>query len=305
MSNLLHTLYNAAEVKTLVENKLQFNTDDIELNLFETKEKAFDFQLEFGDLSLISMYEGKKIMRLAKDDSFELNPKESLILEKYTSMRIDFPEADINRPTRCMALIISRDEINETLNLLNEKVQRHNHRQWEVNTSNVKFENDRQLSLSIHKIIEIASSNHPYQKALSKLATQELIISLMQTQAKSVLLYNTQHHVNNHPMAFAVQYIRENIRENIDIEEVAQKAYMSKSSFFRHFKLETGLTPSEFILKEKINKSKLMLTNFNQSVTDIAYALSFTSVSHFIQLFKKVTGLTPNKFRQQLINTHS
>lgn len=303
MSNKLCTLYNSAKVHTLVENRLQFNTDDIELNLFETKEKAFDFQLEFNDIALISMYEGKKIMKLNSSESFDLMPRESLILDRYTTMHIDFPEAEMDHPTRCLALIISKDEISETLDLLNEKVHRYNLQPWEVNLSNVKFENDAQLSLSIRKIIDIASSQHPYQKALSKLATQELIISLMQTQAKSVLLMNTQQHLNQHPMAYAIQFIRDNIQENIDLEVVAQKAYMSKSSFFRHFKSETGFTPNDFILKEKISRAKQLLQNFNQSVTDVAFTLSFTSVSHFIQLFKKITGQTPNKFRQDLLKS--
>lgn len=284
----------------LVEARLSYATDDIEVNLFETKTRAFDFALKFNDLSFISMIKGKKIMHF-QDNEFDFLPEESLILDKYDKMLIDFPEADIDNPTQCMALIISPDEITNTLNLLNEKHQKLDKSEWKLDTSYSKIENDQFLQDDIKKIISIASSDRDHKSVMSKLATQQLIINLMQTKFRNTILKSTYSDTNNH-LFLAIDYIRKNIDKAFNIDEVASVACMSKQTFFRHFKNETGITPNDFILKEKITKAKFLLKkDFGRSITDIAYSLSFSSTSHFIQLFKKITGITPKKYRQQFM----
>lgn len=47
-------------------------------------------------------------------------------------------------------------------------------------------------------------------------------------------------------------------------------------------------------------KAQLMLITRNQSVKDIAYALSFENVYYFNRLFKKATGLTPVEYKRKL-----
>lgn len=284
----------------LVESRLSYATDAIEVNLFETKTRTFDFSLKFNDLSFISMIRGKKIMHFA-ENSFDFLPEESLILEKHDQMMIDFPEATVENPTQCIALIISPDEITSTLNMLNEHHQKSDESEWLLDGSYNKIENDAYLQNDIKKIISIVSSNRNHKSVLSKLATQQLIISLLQTKFRNLILTSTYSDSNNRLFA-AVDYIRNNIEKALSIDEIASVAFMSKQSFFRHFKNEMGLTPNDFILKEKINKAKQLLKkDFEQSVSDIAYSLSFSSASYFIQIFKKLTGLTPKKYRQQLI----
>lgn len=300
MSLLFENIYKQMDKNQLVEARLSYATDDIEVNLFETKTRAFDFALKFNDLSFISMIKGKKIMHF-QDNEFDFLPEESLILDKYDKMLIDFPEADIDNPTQCMALIISPDEITNTLNLLNEKHQKLDKSEWKLDTSYSKIENDQFLQDDIKKIISIASSDRDHKSVMSKLATQQLIINLMQTKFRNTILKSTYSDTNNH-LFLAIDYIRKNIDKAFNIDEVASVACMSKQTFFRHFKNETGITPNDFILKEKITKAKFLLKkDFGRSITDIAYSLSFSSTSHFIQLFKKITGITPKKYRQQFM----
>ncbi|MBX9449921.1 MAG: AraC family transcriptional regulator [Taibaiella sp.] len=155
------------------------------------------------------------------------------------------------------------------------------------------------MQWNINKIIRLASSDHPHKQVLSKLATQELIINLMQTHARSQLMLSALQMSAHNPLAYAIQYIRDHIFEKLDIGKIAGKAFMSKATFFRHFKMETGVTPGDFILREKINQAKKLLRQQHRTIADIAYTLSFNSASHFIQLFKKFTGSTPNKFRSE------
>ena len=230
MSLLYENLYRKIDTNQLVEARLSYATDNIEVNLFETKTRAFDFALKFNDLSFISMIKGKKVMHFDNDE-FEFLPEESLILDKYDKMLIDFPEADIDNPTQCMALIISPDEILNTLNLLNEKHQKLDKSEWKLDGShNNKIENDIFLQNDIKKIISIASSDRNHKSVLSKLATQQLIINLMQTKFRNQILKSTYSDSNNQ-LFLAVDYIRKNIDTLMSIDEVASVAYMSKQTF--------------------------------------------------------------------------
>ena len=298
MNSSINKIYEEGKVVTPIENQLSFHTDEVDLHLFETKMRAYGFGLSFDEVSLITMISGKKVMHFDTDESFEFVPHESLVMDKSKQMSIDFPEADNHNPTRCMALIISPDEIKETLLLLNENAPKIDNAVWSLDASSVKFENDFILSRYIEKIILLASSNNQYKETLSKLATKELIIHLLQSKARNMLLKETSSLSNVNQLAYAIDYIRKNQDKTITVDEVAEKAYMSKSTFHRHFKREVGITPSEFILMEKIKKAKFLLKSTTKSVSEIAYSLAFASSSQFIRHFKRLTGQTPLKFKQ-------
>lgn len=299
MNPSISKIYNKGKAITPIENKLSFHTDVLDLHLFETKVRTSGFALNFNEVSLITMLSGKKVMHINEERSFEFFPDESLVLDKDQAMNIDFPDAEENRPTRCMALIISPDEIKDTLMLLNERTPKIDQSEWNIDKSTLKFTNDQLLNKNIERIILLASSNSEYRDALGKLMTKELIINLLQSKARNFLLEKTDSLVGNNQLAFAIDYIRKNNHKVLSIDEVAQKAHMSKSTFYRYFKNQMGLTPNEFILQGKIKQAKYLLINTSQSVAEIAYELAFASSSQFIKHFKTITGLTPFKFKKQ------
>ncbi|SMC61226.1 AraC family transcriptional regulator [Moheibacter sediminis] len=299
MNSSVRKIYEEGKVITPIENQISFHTNELDLHLFETKASTYGFELAFDEMSLITMLSGKKVMHFKDNHSFEFLPEESLVLDKSQAMNIDFPEADDENPTRCMALIISPDEVRDTLLMVNETTPKIENGEWSLDISTIKFENDQILSKNIERIILLASSNNQYREALGKLMTKELIINLLQSKARNLLLKETNSLASNNQLAFAINYIRDNQHKSLTVDEVADKAYMSKSTFHRHFKREIGITPNEFILSEKIKKAKYLLRSTKQSVSEIAYSLAFASPSQFIKHFKSFTGLTPLKFKQK------
>ncbi len=127
---------------------------------------------------------------------------------------------------------------------------------------------------NIERIILLASSNSEYRDALGKLMTKELIINLLQSKARDFLLGKTDTLANNNQLAFAIEYIRKNQDRQLTVEEVAEKAHMSKSTFYRYFKRHTGITPNEFILSEKIKEQH------NVKVRAIEFSLLQRSAAH-------------------------
>jgi AraC-like DNA-binding protein len=95
-----------------------------------------------------------------------------------------------------------------------------------------------------------------------------------------------------------IQLIRNQPARDFRLEELARHAHLSLSHFKRRFKAETGLSPRQFILRDKIEEAKRRLAAGPQSVTEIALDLGFVTSQYFATVFKRITGLSPSQYRR-------
>lgn len=96
----------------------------------------------------------------------------------------------------------------------------------------------------------------------------------------------------------ALSYIHSHLYENINLDMLAEQAYLSKDHFIRLFKQEIGTTPLQYINRKKIEKAQLILVTNNMSIKNIAFTLGFDDHPYFNRLFKKITGTTPQEYRR-------
>ncbi|MBF8962342.1 AraC family transcriptional regulator [Pontibacter sp. FD36] len=288
---------------TLVEHRSAYTLESCELNVFETHQAAEKVSLVFDNLVLTSMLRGKKVMHLFGKQGFDYLPGESVIVPPNELMKIDFPEAERDNPTQCIALAISQEQIQTTVALLNErfpKVERN--ACWSIDQEMFHLVNNQDLADIINRLIRISINEKNREKdVLAGLALRELLVRLMQTQARQLFESNYVSLATNNRFAHIIKYIKESIREKIDIDKLSDKACMSRASFFRKFKEEFGYTPADYILKERIRLAKDYLRNPLNSVTQACYMAGFQNLNYFIRAFKKEVGLTPKSFQQQHI----
>ena len=95
----------------------------------------------------------------------------------------------------------------------------------------------------------------------------------------------------------SVDYIRQNIHDNITVAELAEKVDLNETYLSKLFKKEMGCTVSEYIRNEKIEEACYLLRYTDKTSIEIASDLSFSSHSYFISVFKKVKGVTPKEYR--------
>ena len=103
--------------------------------------------------------------------------------------------------------------------------------------------------------------------------------------------------VNDDRIQRVLLYIRRNLHERLDIDNLANMAFISRDHFIRIFKEETGSTPVQYITQRKIERAELMLSTEEMPVKSIAYSLGFDDHSYFNRLFKKIVGKTPLEYR--------
>jgi AraC-like DNA-binding protein len=81
------------------------------------------------------------------------------------------------------------------------------------------------------------------------------------------------------------------------LQEAALRFGMDKFKFLRLFKYQTGLTPNNYFILKRIEKSKILLTEGHDLLT-IAINLGFYDAAHFCNHFRKFTGVSPGAYTQ-------
>jgi len=295
-------LSNEKSLKTLVENRTVYSLNHCELNLFETYETSKLVPLKFNDLVVTSMLRGKKVMHLFDDPSFEYLPGETVIIPSKVEMKIDFPEASMQNPTQCLALAIEQTKITDTLQFLNERYPKEGNCQfWHLDYQNYFFYNNVELATTINKLIKECMSTSITKDVLADLTLQELLIRIIQTQTARTLDDGLFTDPKN-PITHMVEFIRLNLRENISMKNLSEKAGMSTTSFYRFFRRELGMSPIEFVLNEKIKCAKKLLKNPTIQINEVCYLSGFEDSNYFIRLFKKHEGITPKQYQLLYVN---
>lgn len=96
-----------------------------------------------------------------------------------------------------------------------------------------------------------------------------------------------------------LDYIENNLQEELKLEIIAKEGYYSPFHFHRIFKGIIGETLQEFILRKRMEKSAILLTKEKfKKLDEIYFEIGFKSHSTFSKTFKKYFGITPTKFRK-------
>ena len=92
-------------------------------------------------------------------------------------------------------------------------------------------------------------------------------------------------------------FIDKHFTENIRLDDMTGKAFLSKFHFLRLFKDSYGTTPHQYLTEQRIRKAKQLLRS-GMPATEVCTTVGFESISSFTRLFKKMTGTPPSVFQK-------
>ena len=101
------------------------------------------------------------------------------------------------------------------------------------------------------------------------------------------------------PIHRSIMYLNAHLAEPLQIQDLAETAGYSLSYYKQKFKQEMGITPSEYIMLQKMEHAKKILTETDTSITEIAFSLGFSSSNYFCAVFKKFIDCTPKDYRRK------
>lgn len=148
--------------------------------------------------------------------------------------------------------------------------------------------------LFLHIYDSICNSSKPF----SKLNICTDIEKLLQ---KSFCFNNSEdctENETNDSIQKVLNYIADNLNENLSVRNLADKIPMSVSHFNRVFKKYTGDSPYAYVMKMRIKKAEYLLRSTELTITAVAYETGFNSEANFIYVFTKNVGVSPGKFRK-------
>jgi AraC family transcriptional regulator len=94
-------------------------------------------------------------------------------------------------------------------------------------------------------------------------------------------------------------WMAENLAEEFNLARLAGQVGMSEFHFNRLFKRATGVPPSQYLIRLRIDAARRLLRETTRSVIEIGNEVGYTNPSHFARIFRKETGLTPSDYRRQ------
>jgi transcriptional regulator GlxA family with amidase domain len=100
-----------------------------------------------------------------------------------------------------------------------------------------------------------------------------------------------------HRVQKAGQWLRENCKRSISIAQAAEVAGMSERNFLRRFKVETGVTPSEYLLNARFEITCHLLKKTTLPVDKIARRCGLGSGERLSRVFRRRMSLTPSEYR--------
>ncbi len=140
------------------------------------------------------------------------------------------------------------------------------------------------LRLRVHKFIDWEQNNHQLFRQKMNIEPSEITITPLDEQF----------------IQKAIALVEKNISDSeFSVEAMASEVGMSRSTLYKKLMAITGLGPAEFIRTIRVKRGKALLETSQMQVTEIAYAVGFTTVKSFTMNFKAEYGVTPTEFRQK------
>ncbi|MDC6354754.1 MULTISPECIES: AraC family transcriptional regulator [Robiginitalea] len=146
----------------------------------------------------------------------------------------------------------------------------------------LEYKSDFQRLLAILNILNELGSTSEYQI----LNAEHLSV---ETQSKE-----------NERINSIFNFVKENYREPISLEEMADLTHMTVPSFCRYFKKVTNKTFVQFVNEYRMVHASNLLSENEMSITEICFESGFNNFSHFNKSFKAFTGMSPSEYRNQL-----
>lgn len=141
---------------------------------------------------------------------------------------------------------------------------------------------------------EARAKEHAYQE-YANIRVEEILLLLLRRQLAFAV---PEIKSNKHNRVYEIaDYISENYKEIIALEDICKKFFLCKAHLCHIFKEVTGMTVQEYLTSTRIKQAQQLLTMTKLPVTTVAEETGYNSITHFERMFKRLTGMTPLQYR--------
>jgi AraC-like DNA-binding protein len=128
---------------------------------------------------------------------------------------------------------------------------------------------------------------------LAPIYTREILYRLLQGQYGVTLAQIAMEGSNTYRVRDSIEQIIHNCDKPLRIEELAETANMSISSFHRHFKEVTAMSPIQFQKQLRLQEARRLLLAESADAADVAFRVGYESASQFSREYSRMFGSPP------------
>jgi len=134
---------------------------------------------------------------------------------------------------------------------------------------------------------------------VESLANQLAIHLLRHYSSAKKLPEDSSNRLPQYKLQRAMDYINDNLREDLSLERISDALSMSPYHFAHLFKQSAGLAPHGYVIQRRMERAKSLLRDTDLSITQIAHQVGCSNQSHFSTVFRRFTGQTPRRYRSE------
>jgi AraC-like DNA-binding protein len=99
----------------------------------------------------------------------------------------------------------------------------------------------------------------------------------------------------------AIRYMRNNFDKKIDMDELAERVFLSHTGLIWKFRQELNTTPSNYLYLLRMRYARFLLLDYSYSVSEISEMCGYQNPYYFTNAFRKYSGMSPTKFRNHYL----
>ena len=121
-------------------------------------------------------------------------------------------------------------------------------------------------------------------------------LSVQTAEDVDAMSYAPHRGLSRRALRLATTYINDHLGDPVRLQDLAQAAGISRFHFARLFRISTGESPMEYLLRARIERAQSILLTTERRMSDVATSLGFCDQSHFSRSFRRYVGMTPRQF---------
>jgi AraC-like DNA-binding protein len=106
-------------------------------------------------------------------------------------------------------------------------------------------------------------------------------------------------HIANRRLLRARDMMDRSYADALDVEALAGSVHLSRAHFIRSFRDTFGETPHRYLQRRRLERAMALLRETDRPVTEICFAVGFSSLGTFSRTFREIVGTSPSAYRER------
>ena len=258
-----------------------------DFRLFHIKDQTKrEFSYHYHDFHKVIIFLSGKVAYHIEGKSYYLKPWDILLVNRHA---IHKPEIDFSVPYERFVLWI-RDDIKSTelLRCFQKAIDR------SYNLIRLDSDTQEKLKQLLYELEAALKDEKFGSKLLGSALFTQFMVYVNRIFLEKQYIYDTRSYSSDSQIEELLRYINHNLTEDLSIETLARKYYLSKYHMMRKFKEETGYTIHNYIISKRLLLARTKISE-GTPILKAAQLSGFSDYTTFSRAYKKQFGTAPSQ----------